>query len=103
MPGPNLHDDHKVLTTVYYIMGAVALGMMSLLIGLWLGVTPEEVCLPVGIMAVAVTLVGGIHAARSLGNRAETGPLAEWNGSIRTMGAINMLVAMLLIAYPLFP
>lgn len=101
MPGPSLHDDHKVLTTVYYVMGAVALGMISVFMGLWLGITPEEICIPVGMMAIIATVIGATYAAKALGRRAEHGPLAEWNRSIRTMGTINTLVATLMIAYPI--
>lgn len=100
MSAPNLHEDLRILTAVYYIMGAVAFGMMGVFIGLWMGISSEKVCLPIGIGAILATIAGGIYAARSLETRAESGPLAEWNSSIRTMGAINILVGMLMIAYP---
>lgn len=100
MPEPSLKDDYRALTAVCYAMAAIALGMISVLAGLWLDVTPEGVCMPVGIAAAMGTLGAGTYAARKVGNRAETGPLAEWNRMIRTMGTIDMAVAVVLVAYP---
>jgi hypothetical protein len=100
---PDIQADHHVLTVVSWTMLIVG-GLQIWTILPLLNGGPDALAVPVGLAALLVTVGVMWWTGHKLTNKQDGGPrLAFWGRAIRTMGTINILVALILIALPRIP
>lgn len=100
---PDIHNDHRVLTYIHWMMVLVAGAMLWVLVPMLSGGN-EQIATPVGLAGLVVTAASMWYAGSRLTDKQDGGPrLAFWGRAIRTMATINIIVSLLLIALPRLP
>ena len=100
---PDIQADHRVLTIVHWTMVAIA-GLLAWTIVPLLSGGSDAAAAPIGFAALAATVGIMWWTGSRLTDKQDGGPrLAFWGRAIRTMGTINILVSLVLIALPYLP
>jgi len=100
---PDIHHDHRILTTVHWMMVVVAAAMLWVLVPMMTG-GPDTLSTPVGVAGLVVSVAAMWYAGSKLQAKDDGGPrLAFWGSKIRIMCTINVIVSLLLIALPRLP
>jgi hypothetical protein len=100
---PDLHTDHRILTIVHWTMVAIA-GLLAWTIVPMLSGGPIDTATPIGLCTLVATVGIMWWTGHKLTDKEDGGPrLAYWGRAIRTMGTINIIVSLILIALPRIP